>query len=246
MDRQLVVLLPRQSPPVADDSLQPASDFEFVVSTGTKAVDQTSRRAIRSRVMRNYVQEKKGDKTNTASKQSSSTVRAGTKSLKGRWRLNSREHQRDPNSSKREARITKAHAQALTLPDANEASPGVISLEDQGVSPEHEPTLAIHDLGDDEPNGNFLIEDLVKVQSLPRYFDHQIDPFDALPIPGGPRTERILYICMFSSLHCALCFCYKLSARPIRIDDGPRSGRWHALSPAFDANMPLARPSESI
>ena len=52
---------------------------------GEKSVDANARRTIRSRVMRNYLLEKKGEKQNVSFVNSDSALKART-TLKGRFR----------------------------------------------------------------------------------------------------------------------------------------------------------------
>lgn len=200
-----LIRLPIHSRTEAVCSDAPHQEYDFVLSTGSKkSVDADARRTIRSRVMRNYLQEKRGQKQNVSFVNSDSTVKAGT-NLKGRFRLKSREQQEEEVRNPRLSRRRKSPPGSRDTPSTSRedsSSPytttvlaitnAIVPNQDQDVTP-GSPTGVIQ-AGSTEPDEAFSNT----VATIPRFQENRLDPFNALPVPGGPRLERLLYYCEYS------------------------------------------------
>ena len=183
-----------QTSPEAVRSNEPQLDFEFFLSTGSRnPVDGDTRRVIRSRVMRNYLQEKRGQKQNVSLVTSDSIVKAGT-SLKGRFRLKSREQQEE------EERNPKTRRKRRGPTTSSSVTPSTYSNAVLAISNE----IAHNSSPNDTPDSPTGVTDgsvasneapISVVAAIPRYKDASLDPFNVLPVPGGPRLDRLIYYC---------------------------------------------------
>jgi len=167
---------------VHPDELQP--EYEFVLSTESrKQVDADARKTIRSRVMRNYLEEKRGKKQNVSLVNSDSTLKAGT-SLKGRFRLKSREQQKEEKRNPRARRKRKCPTASEDMPTTNAIAPNGTPND----APDS-PSERTHGPMASEGAGNGV------VVTISRYQDARLDPFNVLPVPGGPRVDRLIHYC---------------------------------------------------
>jgi len=167
----------------------PRREYDFVLSTGSEKTGAEARRTIRSRVMRTYVQEKTGQTQNMSFVNSDSAVKAGTSSLKGKFRL------------KKPRKRPEGENSGMTEPPRKHQGPTVPEEE----LPVHTATVVPLFSPDEAPNpvvtgwqGNSKASDEVldgMVSTIPRYRPDTIDPFNVLPVPGGPRLDRLLYYC---------------------------------------------------
>lgn len=202
------IKLPIHSRPEAVHSNAQQPEYDFVVSTGSKkSVDADARRTIRSRVMRTYLQEKRGQKQNVSVVNSDSTVKAGT-SLKGRFRLKSRERQEEEERNPRQSRKSKSPTAPGDTPSTsrvNSSSPyttAVVAITN-AIVPNHYPDVrpgsptGVIQPGSTEPDNAFSST----VATIPRFQENRIDPFNTLPVPGGLRLERLLYYCECYNRH---------------------------------------------
>jgi len=183
--------------PEAVRSHEPQPEFEFFLSTGSqKPVDADARRVIRSRVMRNYLQEKRGQKQNVSLVTSDSTVKAGT-SLKGRFRLKSREQQEEEerNPRARRKRRDPTASSPVTPSTYANAVPAISNEIAHNRSPNDTP-----DSSSGVTDGSMASDEapISAVATIPRYKDASLDPFDVLPVPGGPRLDRLIHYCTSS------------------------------------------------
>ena len=177
----------RHGPETVPSHAQPA-EYEFVLATGSnKSADENARRTIRSRVMRSYIQEKRGEKKNVSLVNSDSAVKAET-TLKGRFRLKSREQQeeekRNPKQSRKRKSLTAAESTSSDQTNTDTAISNSI-LANPYQETLGSPTSAT---GPDESVHS-------SAATIPRFQDNRLDPFNVLPAPGGPRLDRLLYFC---------------------------------------------------
>ena len=190
------IKLPVRNQPQRTPSHTQPAEYEFVLSTGSKkSVDANARRTIRSRVMRNYLQEKKGEKQNVSSVNSDSALKART-TLKGRFRLKPREKEDEEEHNPQQSRKHKSRtvAETASFDHANTVAAVSNSIatnpyQDALGSPSS--VAQVIAIGPGESVNNSAV-------TIPRFRQNSLDPFDVLPVPGGPRLDRLLYLCKFS------------------------------------------------
>jgi len=168
-------------------SESPQREYDFVLSTGSKRTDAEARRTIRSRVMRTYVQEKTGQTQNMSFVNSDSALKAGTSSLKGRFRLKKPRERPEENNQ-------------ITLPSRAHREPTLLEVtfpvHGADLLPPSTDSMPSPSLGGWQ-EAIMVPGDAVGgvVSTIPRYGAANIDPFNVLPVPGGPRLDRLLYYC---------------------------------------------------
>jgi hypothetical protein len=173
----------------APSHAQPA-EYEFVLSTGSKqSVDANARKTIRSRVMRNYLQEKRGEKQNVSFVNSDSALKARA-TLKGRFRLKPREQQKEDNPQQHRKLKSLTAAESTSTDHTNTVSNSIIinPYQDALASPTN--VIQVIDTVPDQSVNT-------SVATIPRRPGNRLDPFNVLPVPGGPRLDRLLYVCKF-------------------------------------------------
>jgi hypothetical protein len=189
------IKLPIRNHTEKDPSHAQPTEYEFVNSTGSEiSVDANARRTIRSRVMRNYLQEKRGEKQNVSFVNSDSALKART-TLKGRFRLKSREQQEEGEHNPQQSKKRKSLAAAeSTSPDqantVTAVSNTIIPNPYQNALGSPTRVVQVTAIGPSEPINT-------SVATIPRFRETRLDPFNVLPVPGGPRLERLLYVCKF-------------------------------------------------
>lgn len=207
------IRLPIHNHPAAVRSNGPQPEYEFVHSAGSKkAVDADARRTIRSRVMRNYLQEKSGQKQNESFLNSDSTVKAST-SLKGRFRLKSREQLEEEERNHRRTR--KRRSPIAPAPEDDNPSTSredtsstytnaVVAITNEIIPNQYSDAISVStarvvQANYTEAQAGQALGDAVAV--IPRFLGSRLDPFNSLPVPGGPRLDRLLYFCKSSQSH---------------------------------------------
>jgi hypothetical protein len=186
------------------DEPVPPPDYEFlhVSGDGFKPVDATSRKLIRSHVMRNYFQEKNKKSNNDSSTTSAETVNARDK-LKGRWRLGAAESSdgRPPAPRRKSSNKTttssssggtsRRSSQQIPLDEApEEFGDRYDPLTDRSCTTQPFPQLVTRD-------------DLAMIPSfsIEQFQCSQVEPFNVLPIETSRRgVNRIVHFCKLQFL----------------------------------------------
>ncbi|KAF2423725.1 hypothetical protein EJ08DRAFT_440158 [Tothia fuscella] len=179
--RQLMPVMPETDVPGQ------ASDFEFLQCTGNdfKPFDVTSRRLIRSHVMKNYCQEKRSQATTLSSASSASTMNARNK-LKRRWRLDSSSKMLDDVQSNTQQRPSKTCSSASRGNSQQSRSRGELG----------EPLGSVE--SDKAQRRRFgvsmsqLEELTLRHTTLEQFQAERIDPFNTLPVQTGKRVDRLM------------------------------------------------------